>query len=47
MIKHVDALESHKIKALREGKNDKIDNFKINILDEYAVDKPLEDPEAL
>ena len=46
-MKPVDDVEFKKIKALREGKNDEIDNFKINILDEYAVDKPLEGPETL
>ena len=44
VIKPVDDVASQKIKALREGNNDKIENFETEILDEGALDKSLEDP---
>ena len=31
-----------KIKALREGNKDKSDNFEMEIIDEYVLDKDLE-----
>ena len=39
MIKPVDSVVSQKRKLIREGSNDKIDNFEIKILDEGALDK--------
>ena len=44
VIKPVDDVEFNKINALREGNNDESDNFKIQILDEGALDKTLEGP---
>ena len=34
-----------KIKSMREGNNDKIDNFEMEILDEVTLDKALTVPE--
>ena len=45
MMKPVDAVSFHKIKALGEGNNEKSDNFEIEILGEGALDKALEGPE--
>ena len=46
-MKPVDTVVFQKRKAPREGKNDKIDNFEMEILDECALDKALEGPEKL
>ena len=47
VIKPVDDVEFNKINALREGNNDESDNFKIQILDEGALDKTLEGPRKI
>ena len=44
-MKQVDAVAFHKIKSMREGKNDESDNFEMEILDEGAIDKSLIFPE--
>ena len=44
-IKPVDDVEFDERKLLREGNNEKMDNFEIEILDEGALDKALEGPE--
>ena len=46
-MKLVDAVVFQGKKALREGKNDKSDNFEMDILNENALDKALEGPEKL
>ena len=40
-------VEFHKIKELREGNNDKTDNFEMDILDENALYKALEGPKNI
>ena len=40
-IKPVDDVEFDERKLLREGNNEKMDNFEIEILDERALDKAL------
>ena len=40
-MKSVYAVEFKKIKALRGGKNDKIDDFEMDIIVEGALDKVL------
>ena len=44
-MKPVDYTEFQKIKEMRGGNNDKIDNFKIDILEECALDIALTGPE--
>ena len=44
-MKPVDYTEFQKIKEMRGGNNDKIDNFKIDILEECALDIALTAPE--
>ena len=41
VMKSVGAVEFQKIKSMREGKNDKSDNFEMGILDKGALDKAL------
>ena len=43
-MKSVGAVEFQKIKSMREGKNDKSDNFEMDILDKGALDKALTVP---
>ena len=43
-MKPVYSAEFQKRRALREGKNDKIDNFEIDILDEGVLDKAMGGP---
>ena len=45
LIKPVDAVASHKIKAIREVNNYESNNFETVILDECALDKALKVPE--
>ena len=47
VMKPVDDVEFKKRKELREGKNDKSDNFEMEILDEGTLDKALESTEKL
>ena len=47
VIKPVYAVAFQKRKSLREGNNDKSDNFEIDIHEEGALDKALEGPEEL
>ena len=46
-MKPVDAVVFQKLKSLREFNNDESGKFEIDILDEGALDKALEDPEKL
>ena len=46
-MKPFNSVEAQKRKATRKGKNDKSDNFEMEILDEGALDKALEGPEEL
>ena len=47
VMKHFDAVAFNKINSLREGSNDKSDNFYMEIIDEGVIDKALEGPEKL
>ena len=43
-MKPVDDVEFHKIKSPREGNNYKSNKFRMDIIDEGALDKALEGP---
>ena len=47
MIKPVDSVVSQKRKLIREGSNEKSDNFEMKILDEGVLDKALEGHERI